>query len=115
MNRHHPNLVAGQLHVALHLGLRVAQPGHEALQRWRFAALVVERKIEEFVERVGRFVTEPRKDFTAKAARAEKSRIERKRRFAACRMTDAFQLLGDVGPLRAERGEQAAPSGSRRA
>ena len=40
------------LHVALDLGLRRAQPGDEALQRRRLAAFVVEREIEEFIERV---------------------------------------------------------------
>ena len=58
MHRHHPNLVAGYLHVALDVGPGGAQPGDEALQRRRLAAFVVERPIEKFVERVVRLVTE---------------------------------------------------------
>ncbi len=50
--RHHPHLIARHLHVALHFALRGAQPGQETLQRRCLARLIVEREIEEFVERV---------------------------------------------------------------
>ena len=39
VHRHHPDFVARDFHVALHLGVGGAQPGHEALQRCRCLAL----------------------------------------------------------------------------
>ena len=62
MHGHHPHLVARDLHVALDLGFGGAQPGDEALQRRRLAPLVVEREVEEFVERVVRLRAEPREE-----------------------------------------------------
>ena len=61
VHRHHPHLVAGDLHVAFDVGPGCAQPGDEALQRRCFAAFIVERAIEKFVERVVGLVTEARK------------------------------------------------------
>ena len=94
VHRHHPHLVARHFHVALHLGLRRAQPRDEALQRRRLGALVVEREIEKFVERVVGLVAEPRQELLAAAARRRAGR--RRTRTASAR-----------APVRAAR--RAAP------
>ena len=79
---HHPHLVAGDFHVALHFGIGRAQPGHEALQRRRLAPLIGQCEIEEFVERVIRLGSEPREDALSCAARSEQTRVEGERTVA---------------------------------
>ena len=79
---HHPHFVARDLHVALDFGARLAQPGEETLQRRRLAPLVIEREIEEFVERVVGFRAEPREETPPRAAGAENFRVKRERRLA---------------------------------
>ena len=59
MHGHHADFVARDFHVAFDLGARLPQPGEEALQRRRLAPLVIEREIEELVERIVGFGTEP--------------------------------------------------------
>src|SRR5262249_57403112 len=68
-----------------------AQPGEQALQGRRFAPLVVEGEIEEFVERVVRCVAEPREEALAAARACQHARIERKRRFL-CPFAKALEL-----------------------
>ena len=82
MHGHDADLVARYFHVALHLGVGGAQPGHKTLQRGRRLALVVQRQFEEFIERVVGFVPEPSQDPRAAAIAAEQPGIERKRRLA---------------------------------
>ena len=79
VHRHHPHLVAGDLHVALHVGLRGAQPGDEALQRRRLAPFVREREIEEFVQRIVGLVPEPGEETLAAAFGPQHARVKRKR------------------------------------
>src|SRR5262249_58635128 len=62
--------------------VRRAQPGDEAVQRRRLAPLVVEREIEEFVERIVGLVTERGEEAPAAAFGAEHARIEGERRLA---------------------------------
>src|SRR5262245_46586502 len=81
MHRHHSHLVPGDLHVALHLGLCRAQPCDETLQRRCLSLLVVERELEEFVERIVRLVTEPGEEALAPAFGTQHARIERERHF----------------------------------
>ena len=52
VNRHDADLVARDLHVALHVGLRGAEPGDEALQGRSLSTLIVERDIEKFLQGV---------------------------------------------------------------
>ena len=59
-----------------------AQPGDEALQGRRLAALVVEREFEEFVERVVGLRPEPREERVRPPLGAEHARVERERRLA---------------------------------
>ena len=81
---HHPHLVARHLHVALDLAFRRAQPGEEALQRRRLARLVVEREIEEFVERVVGFRARAGRGISCgRASAPEHMREEAERRQSA--------------------------------
>ncbi len=59
VDRHHPHFVAPDLHVALYFGAGIAQPTQEALQRRCLPALVIEREIEKFVERIVCFRSKP--------------------------------------------------------
>src|SRR5439155_3327244 len=85
--------------VAFHVGLRRAQPGDEALQRRRLAPLVIEREIEEFVERVVGLVTEPGEEALAATFGAEHARIEDERRLARP-FGEALELPRRIGKAR---------------
>ena len=111
---HHAHLVALHLHVALDLGLRRAQPGDEALQRRRLRAFVVEREIEEFVERVGGLMSEPREEFAAALLGAEQPGVERERRRArararACSSNVAPQVRAAASRKRVAQAALAVP------
>src|SRR5512142_739317 len=54
MHRHDAHLVAALLHVALDLDIAAAKLIDEALQRRRRLAVIDEREVEEFVDRLGR-------------------------------------------------------------
>jgi hypothetical protein len=90
MHRHDADLVARDFHVALYLGVGRAQPRHEALQRRRRLALVVQCKLQEFVERVIGLVAEPPQHALPPSVTAEHPRIERKRRLV-CEAALALQ------------------------
>ena len=89
---HDPHLVAGDLHVALHFGARLAEPSKETLQRRRFAALVVEREIEEFIERIVRLVAETRHEIAA--ARRRGRAVPHRTRTAPCAALPAPACAG---------------------
>ena len=91
VHRHHPHLVAGDLHVAFDVGPGCAQPGDEALQRRRFAAFIVERPIEKFVERVVGLVTEARKKALAASLGPQYACIEPERRLLVCPLRQAIE------------------------
>ena len=80
MHGHDADFVARHFHVAAHFGARRAQPGDEALQRRRALRFVIEREIEEFVERVVGFRSEPRQNFRAAFGGAQHMREKRKGR-----------------------------------
>ena len=82
MHRHDPHLVAPDLHVAFDFGPGVPQPAQETLQRRRFPALIVEREIEKFIERVVSFRSKPPQKKPPRTALSEEPRVKRKRRFA---------------------------------
>ena len=71
MNGHHAHFVARDLHVALHFGARVAQPGQKPLQRRGLAPFVLQREIEKLVERVAGFGSEPRQEASPSLAFAK--------------------------------------------
>jgi len=71
MHGHDTDLVARNLHVALHLGVGRAQPRHEALQRGRRLAFIAEREFEKLVERVIGLMAEPFQDALPAAVAAE--------------------------------------------
>ena len=98
MHGHDPHFVTRDLHVAFDLGARRAQPGDEALQRRSFAPLVVEREIEEFVERVVCFRAKPREEALPAAAGAEQP--TRKMQTAICRCAASRKLIESRGGYR---------------
>ena len=110
MHGHHPHLIARDFHVALDLRVGAAQPGDKTLQRRRLAALVIEREVEEFVERVGCLRAEAGKVFSPSALGPEHARIEGKRRVALCHRGKPFELRRGIG----ERGIVAGLGAQRR-
>ena len=112
MHRHDTHLVAGDLHVALHFGAGVAQPGQETLKRRRLTPLVFERQIEKLVERIVGFRAEPRQDAAPRAAFTEEQRVECKRRLAPrrlCQLIEARRGFSEdlfLGRLPLEDGAQ---------
>jgi len=91
MDRHHANLVALDFHVAFDLSARLADPGQEALQRRGFMSLVVQSKIEEFVQRIVGFETKPRQEAPPSAIGAQHAGEEHKRRLAPRRKSQRLQ------------------------
>src|SRR5262249_46574907 len=69
-------LVAADLHVALHLRARLAEPSEKTLQRWRLAALIFERQIEELIERIVGLGAEAGEKAASGAAGAKNLRIK---------------------------------------
>ena len=61
MHRHDAHFIAAVLLVALDLQPQAPQPDKEALQGWRVTIIVIERQIQELVERFGRLRAEPGK------------------------------------------------------
>ncbi len=95
---HDAHLVAPKLHVALHLRAGRAQPGDEALQRRAGSApLVVEREIEEFVERIVGFEAEPGEKALAAAAGTEQPGIEGEGAFTQGSLAPLLQLPRSFG------------------
>ncbi len=78
------------------------------MQRRRLGALVIEREIEEFVERVVGLVAEPPQDLLSPAACAEQIGVEGKRRELARPLAHRVEPRREIGPLRAKRRAQAA-------
>ena len=116
---HHPHFIARDLHVALDLRARRSQPGHEPLQGWCFAAFVVERQVEEFIEGVGRFVAQPRENALAPPRCAEQVCIECEWRVPARRLGQRVeadgrvaehQIVGRFGAQRSAQRGLAVPS-----
>ncbi len=79
MHGHHANLVARDLHVALHLGVGGAQPGQKSLQRGGRPAFIGQCEFEEFVQGVIRLVPEPAQDASTPAVAAKQPGVEGKR------------------------------------
>ena len=119
VHRHHPHLVARHLHVALDLGLALRAARRRSPAATASRALVVEREIEELVERVVGFVAEPRQDALAPAVGAEQARIERERRCVAPPRRAARSALRPRSKHRAAAARAApragCPCGPRRA
>src|SRR6185437_669552 len=78
--RHHAHLVACHFHVPFDFGFGCPHPIDEALQRSRFAAFVLECKVEEFIERIGSFMAEPCEKSLTAALGTEELSVKRKRR-----------------------------------
>ena len=90
---HHPHLVAAMLHVALHLGVGLAQVGEEAGQRRRRAVVVGEREVEELIERVGSLGSEAGKELRARALAIEDRGEELERRRVVGARAPALQRV----------------------
>src|SRR5262249_26158171 len=112
MNGHDAHLVAGDLHVALHLGARPPQPSHKTLQRRRLATLLFKGEIEEFIKRIVGLGAEAREEAVSAAAGAKHLRIKIERRLALGRIGQFGKTGGSLceyWPLEhsaAERSEQ---------
>ena len=65
---HDAHFVAGDFHVAFDFGLGITQPGNKSLQRRRVAPLVIEREIEELVQRVVGLDSKPAEEAPPRAA-----------------------------------------------
>src|SRR5262249_29785209 len=114
VHRHHPYLVAGDLHIALHVGLRGTQPGNEALQRGRLAPLVVKGKVKELVDRIIGLGPEPGEKILAATFRSEHARIEREWRLAPSPVGIKIELLRSLHEARLlavtqRRAQRSAP------
>ena len=99
MHGHDAHLVAGDFHVAFDFGLGITQPGDKALQRRRVAPLVVEREIEELVQRIVGLDAEPAEEALSRAAGAQQLGVERKRRLAPRILRQLVEASGCVGEL----------------
>ena len=104
VNGHDAHLVTRDFHVAFHFRARLAQPCQEALERWRFAAFIVEREIEKLVEGIVCFRTEPRQKALPAAAGAEKARVERKRSFPLGKLRELFKTRDGLREPRVSAG-----------
>ena len=82
MHGHDADLVAGDLHVALHFRARLTQPGEKTLQRWRLAAFIFKRQIEKLIERIVGFGAEAGEKAASAAARPENLRVKIERGLA---------------------------------
>ena len=93
MHGHDADFVARDFHVALHLEIGGAQPGHKTLQRGRRLALIGKRQFQKLIERVIGFMAEPLQDARASAVAAEQPGIEGERRLlkeTALALLEAF-------------------------
>ena len=100
MHGHDADFVAGNFHVALHFGIGRAQPRHEALQRGGRLALIAQRQLEKFVERIGGLMPEPFQDAQAAAVAAEQPGVECKRRLDGETALAGFETPQRVPELR---------------
>ncbi len=103
MHGHDADFIAGNFHVALPLKVGRAQPRHKTLQRGGRFALIAQRKLEKFVERVVGFMAEPPKDSLPAAVAAEQPGIERKRRFGFVTALTDFKTLHGMPEFAAGR------------
>ncbi len=74
------------------------------MQRWGFASLILERKVQEFVEGVVRLGPEPGEETVCVHAGAEQPSVETERRFAACAVGDLVERARDIALSFAQRG-----------
>src|SRR4029453_5731731 len=73
---HDPHFVTRHFHVALYFALSHANPVEKPCKRGRLALLVRQSEIEEFIERVGRFGAELRKNSCAAFMRSQYMSVE---------------------------------------
>ena len=76
VDRHHPHGIARRACIADNIGLATVEPVEKLLQRCNPFALELQRRIEQFVDRVACFLAQPREQFPSTLQRPRQQVFE---------------------------------------